>query len=42
MQLMYYLFKEKNIIPSSYYNLLQGEKVIIRAFFEKDMDERQK
>jgi hypothetical protein len=37
---MYYLFKEKNIMPGSYYSLPPGEKVIIRAFFEKDMETR--
>jgi len=37
---MYYLFKEKNIMPGSYYNLSPGEKIILRAFFEKDMEIR--
>ena len=38
-QLMYYLFREKNVLPGSYYNLPAGDKVVIRAFFEKHMDE---
>lgn len=37
---MYYLFAEKNILPGSYYALPAGEKVLVRAFFEKDMDLR--
>ena len=37
---MYYLFKEKNIMPGSYYNLPPGEKVLIRAFFEIDIETR--
>lgn len=39
---MYYLFKEKNILPGTYYNLSEGEKRIIRAFFEFDMETRSK
>ena len=39
---MYYLFKEKNILPGEYYNLSLGEKLVIRAFFEFDMDIRSK
>ena len=37
---MYYLFIEKNIMPSSYYNSSHGEKVILRAFFEKHMERK--
>ncbi len=40
MRLLYYLFVEHNILPSSYRNLPAGEKVIVRAFFEKDMESR--
>ena len=36
---MYYLFTRHNILPGSYYNLPPGDKVVIRAFFEKHMDE---
>ena len=39
---MYYLFREKNVLPGSYYNLPAGDKVVIRAFFEKHMYERKK
>lgn len=37
---MYYLFKEKDILPNIYYNLREGEKIVVRAFFEYDMDIR--
>lgn len=33
---MYYLYREKNIMPGDYYKMSPGEKVILRAFFEKD------
>lgn len=39
---MYYLFKEHHILPGSYYNLPEGDKVVIRAFFEYDMELRKK
>lgn len=42
MQLMYYLFTRKNIMPSLYYNKTPGEKVIIRAFLEKEFENIQK
>jgi len=41
MQLMYYLFIEHNIMPGYYYSLPEGEKVVIRALFERHMEERQ-
>lgn len=37
---MYYLFKEKNILPHQFYNLSIGEKVVTRALFEFDMEKR--
>lgn len=39
---MYYLFIEKNILPGSYYALPPGDKVVVRAFFEKDMETRRR
>ena len=33
---MYYLYREKNIMPGDYYKMSPGEKLILRAFFEKD------
>ena len=38
---MYYLFKEKNMLPHQYYNLNEGEKMILAAFFEFDMEQRE-
>jgi hypothetical protein len=35
---MYYLFMERSIMPGSYYNLPAGDKVVIRAFFERHME----
>lgn len=29
---MYYLWKEKGMLPSTFYNLKAGEKVVLRAF----------
>lgn len=37
---MYYLFKEKDTLPGAYYNLPEGEKIVIRAFFEYDIEKR--
>lgn len=36
---MYYLFKYKNIMPSTYYNMGFGEKTIIRAFIKQESEE---
>jgi len=36
--MMFYLFTKKSILPGSYYGLPAGEKVLIRAFFEKEME----
>lgn len=36
---MYYYWKTKGILPSVLYNLPYGEKVVIRAFYEKEMSE---
>jgi hypothetical protein len=40
MQLLFYLLTVHHILPGSYYNLPEGEKVVVRAIFEKDMDRR--
>ena len=40
MQLMFFLFNEKNITPTQYKNMSEGEKVVIRVFFEKIMELR--
>ncbi len=39
---MYLLFRDKNIMPGSYYNLPEGEKVVVRAFMEKFYEELSK
>lgn len=39
---MYYLLVEHHILPGSYYNLPEGEKVIARAIFQKHMEVRLK
>ena len=36
--MMFYLFCSKGILPGSYYNLPEGDKVVIRAFFEKEIE----
>ena len=39
---MFYLFHEHHILPGAYYNLPEGEKVVIRAFFETIMEQRRR
>ncbi|MGB9813532.1 MAG: hypothetical protein ACPLRZ_07625 [Thermovenabulum sp.] len=39
---MYLLFKHKGILPSEYYWKPAGEKMIIRAFLEKEIEEKEK
>lgn len=39
---MYYLFKEKDILPGTYYNLSEGEKVVISAFIGYDLEGRER
>lgn len=39
---MYYLFKEKLLLPHEYYKLKASEKVVLQAFYEKDIDEQDK
>ena len=36
---MYYLFKHKNIMPTQYYNMGYGEKIIIKSFIKKETQE---
>lgn len=35
---MYYLFVKRNLLPGEYYRLPAGEQVVLRAFFEIEMD----
>ncbi|WP_333861740.1 hypothetical protein [Clostridium sp.] len=38
---MYYLFKTKRLNkPSEYWNLEPGDKLVLRAFVEKEIEER--
>jgi len=40
---MYYLWKEKRIkFPSEYWNASIGDKLCLRAFYEKKIEERNK
>lgn len=39
---MYLLFRYKNITPSDFYSRKPGEKIILRAFMEKEIEERNK
>ena len=36
MQLLYCLFRDHNLLPGDYYRLPEGERIIIRAFYEKE------
>lgn len=38
--MMYFLFREHHITPGRYNSLPDGEKVILRAFFEMEMEAR--
>ena len=39
---MYYLFREHHLTPGGYSGLPEGEKVLLRAFFLYDMEQRKK
>lgn len=39
---MYILFREKNILPHEYYNAGDGEKKVIKAFLDVELEERRK
>lgn len=40
MQLLYYLFAEKNVLPGDFYKRPPGERLIVAAFFEREMEGR--
>ncbi len=42
MNLVFFLFSEKNIMPSQYYKMSEGEKDLIRAMFIELMEKRNK
>lgn len=35
---MYYLFVKHSLLPGDYYRLPAGEKLVLRAFFEKRLE----
>lgn len=37
---MYYLFQKHHLLPGDYWRLPAGEKLVLRAFFHRDMEER--
>ena len=39
MQLMYYLFKNKNVMPGAYYKMPAGERLLAMAFFHREIDD---
>lgn len=40
---MYYLFETKRInVPSEYWNMKLGDKIVLRAFIEKEISDKEK
>lgn len=39
---MYYYWKHKGIRPAVFYSMPKGELTVIQAFYEKEMEERNK
>jgi hypothetical protein len=39
---MYYYWSEKGIRPSVIYNMPKGERVVVTAFFLKEMEDKRK
>lgn len=37
----YLLFRDHNILPSSYYSIGQNERTMLRAFIKKECEERE-
>lgn len=40
--MMYYYWSRKGIRPSVFYNMSAGERIVIRAFFEEEIKEKEK
>ncbi len=38
--LLYYLFREKNILPGDFYRLPPGERLMITAFCQMEIEQR--
>jgi hypothetical protein len=36
---MYWLYREHNILPSRYYAMGEGEKLILRAFMLRELED---
>lgn len=39
MVFLYYLFEAKSILPGQYYDMPTGEKMLIRAFVEHELEQ---
>lgn len=37
---MFWLLSEHHVLPGAYYRMPEGEKVVVRSFFEKTMEAR--
>ncbi|MBI6873744.1 hypothetical protein [Clostridium aciditolerans] len=40
--MMYYYWKEKGIRPSVFYSMPIGERLIVQAFYENEIEEKNK
>ena len=40
--MLFHYWKRHGILPSVLFNLPIGEKIVLRAFFEQEMEDRQK
>lgn len=38
--MMYYYWKSKGISPSVFYNMPKGELTVIRAFYEREVEDK--
>ncbi|MEA5136475.1 MAG: hypothetical protein VB035_10115 [Candidatus Fimivivens sp.] len=36
---MYFLFKQKNVMPGAYYKMPAGERLLAMAFFHREIDD---
>jgi len=40
VEMMYYYWKSKGISPSVFYNMPKGELTVIRAFYEREIEDK--
>lgn len=40
--MMYYYWSRKGIRPSVFYNMSPGEQIVVRAFFEEEIKEKER